>query len=202
MQTFVFAAAAAAKDSPGGDEEDEVDPAPTAPAAPPSVPAAAAAAHTAAPAAMSDDESDSDVCDEDAFIADPGWRPHNRRTVLEHDAARADIDDKRFHREVRGGPTTTLDPDEPEVRCFQEQFTPAIQTLIVDQTNLYAAQFITNANTYYASSNARVNEDDEHVMRDWKQLTRDQLMKFTGVLIYMASSGSARTMDEHYINSI
>ena len=79
------------------DDDDEDDPAP----------AAAAPAPLAPPAAASDDESGSDVCDEEAFTTDAGWSSRNRRTVLEHDAARADNGDKRFHRDVRGVPTTT-----------------------------------------------------------------------------------------------
>ena len=162
------------------DDDEEEDPAPAAPAA--------AAPPAAPPAAAADDESDSDVCDEEAFVADPGWDPRNRRTASEHDAARPRAD-RRFHRDVRGGPTTKLGADDPVVMFFQEQFPPAMQSLIVDQTNLYAAQHIANFNAFYSSGNRCVDKDDERVMRDWTPLTRDELMKFVGVLIYMGVVG-------------
>ena len=81
------------------DNEEEEDPAPAVPLAP--------------PAPSSDDETDSDVCDEGTIISDQGWHPRNCRTMLENDAVHAE----------------KLPP-----------ITLAMQSRIVDETNLYAAR--------------------------------------------------------------
>jgi hypothetical protein len=54
------------------------------------------------------------LCDEGTFISDLGWHPRNRRTMFENDAV---------HDDKLPGPVT-----------------PTMQSLIVDQTNLYAAR--------------------------------------------------------------
>jgi hypothetical protein len=81
------------------DTEEEEDPAPAVPLAP--------------PAPSSDDETDSDVCEQGTIISDQGWHPRNCWAMLENDAVHAE----------------KLPP-----------ITLAMQSRIVDETNLYAAR--------------------------------------------------------------
>ena len=78
------------------------------------------------------------------------------------------------------GPAHPLGQSARALDYFQQFFTPAIQALIVTQTNLYAAQMQA---AHAEREAARPAGEEEISMRAWKVLTRERLMKFVGLLI-------------------
>ena len=150
----------------------------------------------------SDSEEDDDV---EAFLARPKWQAKMRRHLLDReedlppktDTTPAGTKTKRFQHARVEGPTSGIAADADYSEFFQLFFTPAMQTLVKDQTNLYASQQI------LAHNNATRFDDDEQVMREWQQLDRQKLMAAVGILIFMGTlnSGAYDTYWETRLNA-